>query len=224
MTMSRFGYGTSSSFPDPYDGSANGNIAVAVPPEEQFGNQPDDRRTPDQSVVVDRTTAFLFHVGRAYPSLERWAMRHKGSFLAKKIRTLAVYLEYQRNPRSRSYMEELVHAFFPNRQNKILDVNRSPVQLDWDAMDCIVLLWPDGNGTGWANIEREIFRRKKTTAKVLVLNGRRRLFELDAGRWRAIKWRRALEKTLVLEMGLVVIFFVTGSALALWDFLTQRRG
>jgi hypothetical protein len=199
--------------PDPFDGSTNASTAVAGPLDERFAG------TSEGVVAIDRSTVFLFHSGRTFPVLEEWASRHKPSLLASKILALASYLEYQRNPRSRSYMETLVACVFPKEQGKIIDVTGPGIHVNWQQIDRIVLLWPDGNGTGWAAIEQEVFRKKPARAKVLVLNGRRRVFQLSRGRWRAIKCRRALEKTLLLEMMLFLVFLITGSVLAVWDFL-----
>jgi hypothetical protein len=199
--------------PDPYDGSTEGGTAISAPSDERLTG------LPDSDVGTERSTVFVFHTGRTFPVLEEWASRHKPSFFARKILAVASYLEYQRNPRSRSYMETLVACVFPKEQSKIVEVSGQGIPVDWQRIDRIVLLWPDGNGTGWSAIEREVFRKKQATAKVLVLNGRRRLFQLERGRWRAIQCRRVLEKTLLLEMTLFCVFLVTGSALALWDSL-----
>jgi hypothetical protein len=90
----------------------------------------------------------------------------------------------------------------------------------------IVLLWPDGNGMGWFNIERQIFREKNANTAVFVLNGRNRLFELQMALWRRYRLRRFLEKSFLLEFGFLGVFLVTAPALALWDMACDatRRG
>jgi hypothetical protein len=86
-----------------------------------------------------------------------------------------------------------------------------------DTFEQIVLLWPDGNGMGWFRIERKVFRAKNATARVYVLNGRKRLFELQRRLWRGYRVRRFLEKSFLLESGVLVVFLLTAPVLALWD-------
>jgi hypothetical protein len=87
----------------------------------------------------------------------------------------------------------------------------------------IVLLWPDGNGMGWYEVEEKIFREKNATTPIHVLNGRNRLFELQRALWRGYRLRRFLEKTFLLEFGALGVFFVSAPALTLWDMVCGRR-
>jgi hypothetical protein len=88
----------------------------------------------------------------------------------------------------------------------------------------IVLLWPDGNGMGWFDIERQIFREKDLNSAVYVLNGRNRLFELHRTLWRRYKLKRFLEKSFLLEFAVLGVFLVTAPVLALWDMAVDATG
>jgi len=112
---------------------------------------------------------------------------------------------------------ELFSDFDP-QQLLVLDGKCDLPRLDWTAIDEIVLLWPDGNGTGWTGIERRVFKMKQRSARVIIVNGRRRCFLLERRSWRVFQWKRFLEKTPVVEIGAVLIFIVTSPWLALWDF------
>ena len=64
--------------------------------------------------------------------------------------------------------------------------------------DAVILLYPDGNGTGWAPLENTLSR---LGAPMVVINGRRRLFLLDAQTRRSLLMRRCLERSWVVENG-----------------------
>jgi hypothetical protein len=96
-------------------------------------------------------------------------------------------------------------------------------QVDVGDFEQIVLLWPDANGMGWSDIERELFKKMRDCACVYVLNGRRRFFELSKSRWRAFQIRRALEASFLSEVCVFVVFLVTAPVLALWDGINELR-
>lgn len=169
---------------------------------------------------------FVFHTGKTYPHLEAWARSGHPSALKNTIVKLAEYLRNRRNPRSQAYMERLAKQNFPDFDaDQIVMIEHTPElsNFDWDAVKDVVLLWPDGNGTGWTNIEREIFRRKPSAVRVVVLNGRRRQFVLKQADWRAFQWRRILEKTFPVEMSILLAFLIISPWLALWDFARGNR-
>jgi hypothetical protein len=123
-------------------------------------------------------------------------------------------------------MEGLAKQTFPNFQRNQLLVVQAGAHLpafDWTALEQIVLLWPDANGTGWARTEREIFHRAQHASSIIVLNGRRRCFVLTRSDWRRFKWRRFLEKAFVVEAAVLIAFLITSPWLALWDFSQGRR-
>lgn len=88
--------------------------------------------------------------------------------------------------------------------------------------DTLILLYRDGTGLGWGRIERRL--RSLVEARVLVLNGRRRAFELTGSRRRALRWRRFVETSWLTELALVPALLVTASALALVDAVVTRPG
>ena len=87
----------------------------------------------------------------------------------------------------------------------------------------VVLLWRDGNGTGWFPIERRVFGEVNGDARLLVLNGRRRQFELTRSVWSAYLMRRAVGKSLIPETLFTLFFVVTSPFLLTWDLLRGHR-
>ncbi len=171
------------------------------------------------------TNLFIFHSGMAYPSLETWAVRRRSKLVSTPILKLAKLLEYRRNPRSREYMQRTAGEVVPALQAhevRVVGSDRRLDGVDWAAVKNVVLLWPDANGTGWAGIERQVFRRKRLDAGVFVLNGRRRCFVLNRMDRRGFIWRRALEKTLAVELILLLGFVVTTPWLLAWDLINGR--
>jgi hypothetical protein len=172
------------------------------------------------------TRVYIFHDGDTYPTLEAWSRRLAPTSITRFIGKLSAYLRYRRNPRSQDYMERLVKQTFPDferHQLLLVEAGAHLPVLDWTALEQIVLLWPDANGTGWARTEREIFRRVQAAASIIVLNGRARCFVLTRSAWRRFRRRRFLEKTFVVEIALLTAFLITSPWLALWDVSQRRR-
>jgi len=158
-------------------------------------------------------TLFVYHKSEAYPGARLLPSRWLRLLFTK----LGGFHEYRGSVRPLSYMKELVHS----RIGKIdsVDTMEMPLlsQVDVFQFRQIVLLWPDANGMGWFNIERQIFKRKQADTPVYVLNGRRRLFELPRKQWGAFRIKRFIEKTFLLEIGVLLLFIVTAPILAVWD-------
>src|SRR5262249_32740128 len=154
-----------------------------------------------------------------FPHLAKWV---SGSGVLK----LARYLESRRNPRDREYMEQLAKRLvrsFDSSHVLLVEDAGSLGRLNWEKINEMVILWADANGAGWASIERAVFKQRGCSTRVYVLNGRGRLFELNKVDWTAFKWRRLLEKTLVVEFGLMLGILLITPWLTLWDFLRGRR-
>src|SRR5579872_4056435 len=166
-----------------------------------------------RSMALASGSVFIFHEGRVYPVLEGWAQRNPRSILASVILKLANHVQNGRTVRGRQFMESVAREAFPQFQpDRMLTVGEAALlpQTDWRAVSEIVLIWPDANGMGWAPIERQIFRNAAPGARVLVVNGRRRRIELTRNSWRSMRWRRFLEKSLVVELAFTVAFlFIT---------------
>jgi len=98
-------------------------------------------------------TLFVYHKSEAYPGARLLPSRWLRLLFTK----LSGFHEYRGSVRPLSYMKELVHS----RIGKIdsVDTMEMPLlsQVDVFQFRQIVLLWPDANGMGWFNIERQIF-------------------------------------------------------------------
>ena len=169
-------------------------------------------------------TLFIFHRGKAYsgfdPLMQSWP--HAG--LRSVISRMNAFHQDRTNARSFLYMTDLINKRLGSVASAPLnDLSSLPYLGKFEQ---IVLLWPDGNGMGWFDIERQIFREKNTNTAVYVLNGRNRLFELHRTLWRRYRLKRFLEKSFLLEFGVLGVFLVTAPALALWDMAcgATRRG
>jgi hypothetical protein len=160
------------------------------------------------------STLLVYHKGKAYPGA-RWIPNR---FIRTLFEKLGGYHEYRGNPRSLEYMKGLVDQYLGKVD---LVPTHDLSMLSCPTVEQIVLLWPDANGMGWSDIEQRVFKLKKSSGEVYVLNGRKRLFGLSKSQWRAIRLKRFLEKSFVLEMGVLLLFVITAPLLALWDGLSQ---
>lgn len=114
------------------------------------------------------------------------------------------------NPRSPQYMARLFAARFPDGR-----VVESAVEATGD----VVLLYPDAIGLGWERIEREL----GSATSIRVLNGRGREFSLDRRARRALKVRRLLERSFVVEAALLAAGIVATPFLVAADAVRGRR-
>jgi hypothetical protein len=131
----------------------------------------------------------------------------------------------RRNPRQQDYMRQLAASRGAGSDDVWLEVKdpQSIAQLQIPPAERIVLLWRDGNGTGWRRLEQQVFAQKAARSRVYVLNGRRREFELTPELWRAYRRRRLVEKSMVAELGIAVFLIVASPFLIGWDLVTGRR-
>ena len=162
-------------------------------------------------------TLLIYHKGPAYPGA-RWIPSRSVRMLFTK---LGGYHAHRGNPRSLTYMKELVGRHMGDID--LVPMHDLSMLSQVSTVEQIILLWPDANGMGWFDIERQVFKQKKASSDVYVLNGRRRLFELQRNRWRAFRLKRFLEKSFLLEIGVLSLFMVTAPVLALWDGISERR-
>jgi hypothetical protein len=86
--------------------------------------------------------------------------------------------------------------------------------------DAVVLLYPDGNGLGWMSLEQRLGR---LGVPMVALNGRRRLFTFDKPTRRALRLRRALERSWLVEAAVIAGVVPIGLALAAYDAITLRQ-
>ena len=113
------------------------------------------------------------------------------------------------NPRNKSYMLALLAEQFPTA--KLVQINNIPQ----DATH-LILLYPDAIGLGWSEVEKACLRYKHN---IQVLNGRKRLFDFNSKIYNKFKYKRFLEKTMLLEFCFAPILIVAGAVLACKDKL-----
>jgi hypothetical protein len=166
---------------------------------------------------------YLDYTGSPYPVLSRWSSVPGLGTLLGRLTDDSVF---RRHPRDARYMRELVgHAHGGQYLERVRQVS-GPRDLDAKALSslrAVVLLWRDGNGTGWLPIERHVLRHTSGNARVLVLNGRRRQFELTPAARRAYLLRRFLGKSFVVEAAFFVGFLITSPFLFAWDQVRGHR-
>jgi hypothetical protein len=126
-------------------------------------------------------------------------------------RALRRSLAWRANPRDPEYMRSLFHERFP--QGRVVDQVE-----DVHGADRVVLLYPDSTGIGFGGIERRL-----PDVPVVVLNGRRREFTLDARTRRRLRVRRALELSYLGEVVALAVLVIATPALAAGDRLRGRR-
>ncbi|MBF0136819.1 MAG: hypothetical protein H7833_15850 [Magnetococcus sp. DMHC-1] len=129
---------------------------------------------------------------------------------------------FKANPRDTTYMQTLFRQHFPD--GDFIDVQQHP---DWNShlQTCsqLVLLYPDAIGQGFTALERQVLRQRRPDCPVWVLNGRGRRFCLDRATRRALRWRRGLERFMLLELCLLPLFLLVTPLLLGHDFLRGRR-
>lgn len=118
---------------------------------------------------------------------------------------------HRSNPRSKEYMLDLLREKFPDAE--IVDINqtRSPGK--------IILLYPDSIGLGWRKIENRLIHNHER----VVLNGRRRVFELTSSVRRMLLLRRFLEMTFLPEILLTPFVLLYGAFVATKDKFRGRQ-
>ena len=112
------------------------------------------------------------------------------------------------NPRSKEYMLELLQEKFPGTELIDLEQPCSPGK--------VILLYPDAIGLGWEKIERRL-KIHNQNQKLMVLNGRRRVFEFTPSIRRTLLLRRFLEMTFLPEILLMPFVLFYGALVATKD-------
>ena len=123
--------------------------------------------------------------------------------------------------RDREYMEALFKSQFPRGELIVLEDFVIPDARCAEA-DSIVLLYADCIGMDFGGIERNIISRWPLK-RLLVLNGRRRLFRLDSEMRRRLALRRFLEATRLPEMAFLLVFLIATPVLLLVDTIRSHR-
>ena len=169
---------------------------------------------PDTSLYID-------YEGHPYPQLERLVSGSGSARLTRFLNRLRLDSDSRRNPRTAEYMDRVsAHEHRPPivriRGSRDLDAAKVAAARE------IVLLWRDANGCGWSAIERTVLRHKHRDCFVRVINGRRRQFELTPDVRRSFRVRRAIEKSLLPEACLAILFLAASPCLVGWDALRGR--
>lgn len=128
-------------------------------------------------------------------------------------------LAYRSNPRSPEYMRALLAERLPDAE---LVRSGEP---GWEervrGADRVVLLYPDSIGVGFGGFERRL--AELGAAPETALNGRRRDVALDPSTHRALRLRRFLERTMVVELAGLAAIAIATPFLLLADGLRGRR-
>ena len=128
---------------------------------------------------------------------------------------------FKANPRSEAYMRARLAEHWPEAE--FVDVAADPA---WETRISgaaeIVLLYPDAIGIGFRGLERRV-RVHAPRAAIQVLNGRRRVFLLDPATARALRVRRFLERTMLLDVFMGLAFLAATPVLLACDLARGRR-
>ena len=110
------------------------------------------------------------------------------------------------NARSKEYMLDLLHEYFPEARVDQMDVPCENAQ--------IILLYPDSIGLGWSHLEKRLWKKFQ---EVRVLNGRKRCFALTKHGRLKLVLRRFLEVTFLPEIVCAPFLLLYGTFLAIKD-------
>ncbi len=103
------------------------------------------------------------------------------------------------NPRDQEYMNLLFAEKYDG--GLFVKVN-GPDEARTAAInaDKVIILYPDSIGLGFSDVEKSVKKVMQPHAELRVLNGRKRDFLLNSATWRALIFRRFLEKTMLGEI------------------------
>jgi hypothetical protein len=163
-------------------------------------------------ISISSDAVFIQYNGPVYPGLAR-VLGSRNRF----ITALSTHIAHNGRCRTTEYMNALAAEHGAREVRLVARPSElSPVTPGAE----VVLLWTDANGIGCSPLERALNR---SGARIWVLNGRRRLFELTPERRRLLQCRRALEKFLLGEVLFTILFFLITPGLVAWDAVRGRR-
>jgi hypothetical protein len=154
--------------------------------------------------------------------LDAWADAEGGAAtLRRPLLLWRKAMWFKANPRPASYMRALLAEHWPDA--RIVDAR---LESNWAGAlagaDRVVLLYPDATGIGFGRIERQVFRVASRSA-IVALNGRRRVFPMDAAARRRLVLRRALERSMLIECVLGTMLLALTPLLWAFDLARGRR-
>jgi hypothetical protein len=129
---------------------------------------------------------------------------------------------HKANPRSADYMASRFAERYPEGKLVRIDAARHVVP-HLGAQDAVVILYPDAIGLGFGRLERGVGRAITGTTTMRVLNGRRREFELTPTARRRLRVRRAMERTMFLEVAVTPLVVLAGVGAMAFDLVRDRR-
>lgn len=128
---------------------------------------------------------------------------------------------YKANPRSADYMKALLAERYPHA--RFLSIGSDVLPPDaLGNVSKVVLLYPDAIGLGFMPVEHAV-ARQASQAAVEVLNGRRRQFAFDGASRRALRFRRFLEWTMLVECFTGIVILLATPFLIVVDFVRGRK-
>jgi hypothetical protein len=157
---------------------------------------------------------------------------------------IATLRDHYANPRSSAAQIELAKAALatgrPDAVRLIVDEPlasqiASPPSIDVETQDTtilartvpplegvntVVLVYPDALGLTFGRLERQL--KSSGADNIVVVTGRRRLFPLTEAARRALRWRRMLASTRLVELAAVVAVIPIAAVLAVYDRLRGR--
>lgn len=128
---------------------------------------------------------------------------------------------YKANPRSADYMQALLAERYPHATFLNIGSNTLTPGVLGGASK-VVLLYPDAIGLGFTPVEHSV-ARQASQAAVEVLNGRRRQFAFDAASRRALRSRRFLEWTMLVECLTGIVILLATPFLIFADFVRGKK-
>ena len=132
------------------------------------------------------------------------------------VKRLTFATTFKSNPRSREYMENLFSQRFP--QGELVE------KLQFRSIPrnaTVVLTYQDSIGLGWTLTELRLRIRMRT--KLIVLNGRGRLFELTFRNQLRLVLKRFLEKSMIPEVLFTVLLLPILPFVAAVDWMRGKR-
>lgn len=154
------------------------------------------------------------------PWARSYATNEKG--YAYILARLEKALASKANPRSKEYMRALFEEKCPGSRFVEVEADSS-WQEEVRSADNIVLLYPDAIGQGFGDFELSLVGLMKERANLSVLNGRKREFALCTPLRRELRFRRILERWMLVESVVLVLFLLLTPPLLAWDLARGRR-
>ncbi len=130
-------------------------------------------------------------------------------------------IQFKANPRKPDYMKKLFKEHFPDGEFLNIDECDNWKQKLQNA-DRIVLLFPDATGLRSGTIRTAVTQSQPCDETPVVLNGRKRLFQLNTETKRKLMVRRYLEKGMVFEFCALMVFVTVTPFITLYDWMRGR--